>query len=74
LRQVAQLRELCGIGANSSWVFVMEFFGWRKLHNRREVSALAGLTPTPYDSGSRGSAKPAINALEQWLSREDGAG
>jgi len=52
LRQVAQLRELSGIGANSSWVFVMEFFGWRKFRNRREVAALAGLTPTPYDSGT----------------------
>jgi len=51
VQQVSQLRELCGIGVNSSWVFVMEFFGWRKFRNRREVAALAGLTPTPYDSG-----------------------
>jgi len=51
VRQVTQLRELCGIGVNSSWVFVMEFFGWRKFRNRKEVAALAGLTPTPYDSG-----------------------
>ena len=51
VRQVSQLRELYGIGVNSSWVFVMEFFGWRKFRNRREVAALAGLTPTPYDSG-----------------------
>ena len=29
----------------------MEFFGWRRFRNRREVAALAGLTPTPYDSG-----------------------
>ena len=29
----------------------MEFFGWRKFRNRKEVAALAGLTPTPYDSG-----------------------
>ena len=36
---------------NSSWLFVMEFFGWRKFNNRREVGSLAGLTPTPYDSG-----------------------
>jgi len=52
LRQVAHLRELSGIGANSSWIFVMEFFGWRKFRNRREVAALAGLAPTPYDSGT----------------------
>jgi transposase len=30
---------------------VMEFFGWRQFRNRREVGALAGLTPTPYPSG-----------------------
>jgi transposase len=51
--QVAQLLRLPGIGPVSSWTFVMEFFGWRRFRNRREVAALAGLTPTPYDSGSR---------------------
>lgn len=51
LRQVAQLRSLYGIGTVSSWAFVMEFFGWREFRNRREVAALAGLAPTPYDSG-----------------------
>jgi transposase len=50
-RLVAQLRELQGIGASSSWVFVMEFFGWRKFRNRKEVGALAGLAPSPYASG-----------------------
>ena len=51
LRQVAQLRSLYGIGTVSSWAFVMEFFGWREFRNRREIAALAGLAPTPYDSG-----------------------
>ncbi len=51
--QVAQLLRLPGIGPVSSWTFVMEFFGWRRFRNRREVGALAGLTPTPYDSGRR---------------------
>ena len=53
MRQVAQLLKLPGIGPVSSWAFVMEFFGWRQFRNRREVAALAGLTPTPYDSGRR---------------------
>src|SRR5262245_62606765 len=35
----------------SAWVFVMEYFGWRQFHNRKEVAALAGLTPMPYASG-----------------------
>jgi transposase len=53
MAQVAQLLRLPGIGPVSSWTFVMEFFGWRRFRNRREVAALAGLTPTPYDSGKR---------------------
>jgi transposase len=50
-RKVAQLRRLNGIGQTSSWDFVMELFSWRKFRNRREVGAILGLTPTPYDSG-----------------------
>lgn len=50
-RQVAQLMKLRGIGQENSWDFVMEFFGWRNFRNRKQVGALAGLTPTPYDSG-----------------------
>jgi transposase len=51
LQKVAKLASLYGIGSVSSWTFVMEFFGWRQFQNRRQVGALAGLTPTPYDSG-----------------------
>lgn len=51
LKKVAQLRTLYGIGATSSWDFVMEMFGWRNFQNRKEVGAFPGLTPTPYDSG-----------------------
>ena len=51
VKRVRQLLELRGIGTNSAWLYVMEFFGWRDLRNRREVAALAGLTPTPYQSG-----------------------
>ena len=51
VEQVRQLLRLKGIGMNSAWVYVMEFFAWRGFHNRREVGCLAGLTPTPYQSG-----------------------
>ena len=51
-QQVAQLMRLRGIGPESSWDFVMEFFSWRDFKNRKQVGALAGLTPTPYDSGT----------------------
>jgi transposase len=49
--KVRQLLQLRGIGENSSWLFVMEFFGWRSFRNRREVGGLSGLTPTHYQSG-----------------------
>jgi len=49
--KVRWLLRLRGIGANSAWLYVMEFFGWRRLRNRKQVAALAGLTPTPYRSG-----------------------
>ena len=48
---VRQLLRLKGIGVGSAWLFVMEFFAWRQFRNRREVGALSGLTPTPYQSG-----------------------
>jgi transposase len=51
VEQVRRLLRLRGIGENSAWLFVMEFFGWRDFHNRREVGGLAGLTATPYQSG-----------------------
>lgn len=49
---VRQLLKLKGIGLNSAWLYTMEFFSWRKFQNRKEVGALAGLTPTPHESGS----------------------
>ena len=51
IEQVRQLKKLAGIGVNSAWLFSMEFFSWRQLRNRREVGGLAGLAPTPYNSG-----------------------
>jgi len=51
-RKAAELMRLRGIGAESAWPLAQEFFGWREFKNRRQVGALAGLTPTPYDSGN----------------------
>jgi transposase len=51
VKQVRHLLRLKGIGMNSAWVYVMEFFSWHGFRNRREVGSLAGLTPTPYQSG-----------------------
>jgi len=59
---VRQLLRLKGIGVASAWLFVMEFFAWRQFRNRREVGALSGLTPTPFQSGD--------DAREQGISKE----
>ena len=51
VEQVRQLMALRGIGVNSAWLFVMECFAWRDMRTSKQVGALAGLTPTPYQSG-----------------------
>jgi transposase len=48
---VRQLFTLRGIGVHSAWLYVMAFFAWRDFQTPKQVGALAGLTPTPYQSG-----------------------
>lgn len=50
--KIQTLRKLKGVGEVSSLVLVREFFGWRKFNNAKEVGSLAGLTGTPFDSGT----------------------
>ena len=68
--QVRLLLKLKGIGENTAWLLVREFFGWRGIRNRRELASLAGLTPTPYDSGEsrreQGISK-AGNRRVRWM-------
>ncbi len=68
--QVLLLLLLKGIGENGAWLLVREFFGWREIRNRRELASLAGLTPTPYDSGEsrreQGISK-AGNRRVRWM-------
>ena len=52
LAMVNVLTKLRGIGVDSAWILVMEFFAWREFKNRGEVGGAAGLVGTPYDSGS----------------------
>lgn len=61
VEQIRRLLRLRGIGINSAWLYVMEFFSWRAFRNRREVGSLSGLTPTPYQSGE--------NAQERGISK-----
>ncbi len=51
LNKIKRMQTLKGIGEQSSWPVVREFFGWRTFKNRGEVGSLAGLTGTPHDSG-----------------------
>jgi len=73
LEKIRQLMQLKGIGINGAWLLVMEFFGWRDFKNRREVGGLAGVTPTPYQSGEsvreRGITK-AGNRHVRWMTTE----
>jgi transposase len=49
--RVRTLMRLQGIGIESAWLLSMELFSWRTFRNVREVGAVAGLCPTPYQSG-----------------------
>jgi len=73
IEKVHQLMQLRGIGINGAWLLVMEFFGWRELKTRREVGGLAGLTPTPYQSGEsareQGITKSG-NRHVRWMTTE----
>lgn len=51
MAKVLQLAQLQGVGINSAWLHTMELFGWRSFRNGREIGSLAGLTPTPHQSG-----------------------
>jgi transposase len=70
VEKVRQLLRLSGIGENGAWLLVREFFGWRQIRNRRELASLAGLAPTPYDSGGsrceQGISK-AGNRRVRWM-------
>ena len=49
---VVKLMQLKSIGEVGAYALILEFFGWRKFRNAKEVGAAAGLAPTPYSSGN----------------------
>ena len=67
VERVRQRMRLRGIGRNSAGLYVMEFFGWRAFRNRREVGALAGLTPTPYQSGEASREQGIAKAGNRYI-------
>jgi transposase len=53
-RQLEMMRQLMGlkaVGVRTAWILVMELFSWRAIKNGKQLGALVGLTPVPYDSG-----------------------
>jgi transposase len=67
MEQVRALLGLRAIGIGSSWLYVHEFFAWRKFKNRREVGSLAGLTPTPYASGQIDHEQGISKTGNKWM-------
>jgi transposase len=72
--QVAKVRgllDLAGIGLSGSWLLVYELFAWRQFANRRQVGAIVGLTPTPYQSGAehreQGISKAGSKVLRRMM-------
>jgi transposase len=50
-RAAAQLLTVRAIGPVGASVLATEIFGWRRIRNGRELGALVGLVPAPYQSG-----------------------
>ena len=50
-RALAQLQTLRAIGPIGAWTLATEIFGWRQIRNGRQLGALVGLVPSPYQSG-----------------------
>jgi transposase len=47
-----QLYTVKAVGINTAWSLGTEFF-WRDFRNGKQVGSMAGLTPTPHDSGTK---------------------
>jgi transposase len=60
-RQTRRLTQLRGVGEIGAMTLSTELFAWRGFTNGRQVGAIVGLTPTPYQSDQR--------AREQGISR-----
>jgi transposase len=67
IARVRPLNQLRGIGIDSAWLDVMEFFAWRQFRNRRQVGGLAGLTDTHYQSGDMQHEQGISKAGNRWV-------
>jgi transposase len=62
-----KLHELRGMGPNASWLYALEFFAWREFKNRRQIGGLAGLAPTPWQSGTERREQGICKAGNRWM-------
>jgi transposase len=62
-----KLYALRGIGMNAAWLYALEFFAWRAFTNRRQVGGLAGLAPSPYQSGTQRREQGICKAGNRWM-------
>jgi transposase len=50
-RWITRLQTLRGMGSIGAWSLATEIFGWRQIRNGRQLGALVGVVPAPYQSG-----------------------
>lgn len=67
MEKVWRLLQLKGVGIETAWCYGMEFFGWRQFRNRKQVGSLAGLTPTPHDSGKQETERGIGKDGSRWI-------
>jgi transposase len=67
LEKVRALYALKGIGLGAAWTWGLEFFTWRNFRNGKEVGALSGLAPTPYQSGDSEHELGISRAGNRWV-------
>jgi transposase len=68
-RAIEQLQTLRAIGVTGAWVLATEIFGWRQIQNRRQLGALVGLVPAPYQSGETQSDQGITRAGNKHVRR-----
>jgi transposase len=67
LDKVRALHALKGIGLGAAWTWGLEFFSWRHFRNGKEVGALSGLAPTPYQSGELNHELGISRSGNRWV-------
>ncbi len=65
--KVWRLLSLRGVGIETAWCYGTELFGWRAFRNRKQVGSIAGLTPTPHDSGGQEREKGIAKDGIRWV-------